>query len=422
MTKTSKEQIKDSWESFKKAWKQLWTAVVSAATSLWNLFKWACQAVDAWDKKIWEKIEKKKQEKWKDTTWKVKKFFRSNILKIFLWTSVVLWWTYWWQKIAENIKDKNEENTELVIDNEEKDMTKTNLKAKPLNLKYNELNNEKIVKINYPTNQYSVEWRITRCLRWSSITNAVEDRYWIPRWLLMAMMAQEWRWDPTVINQRNSTNSKKTCDWWAGLIHIQAVNANNYWMHTLPRFTDAMTDYEHWEKLEEAKQKTWNNLAKLSELDDRFNPVLAVDLAARFLMNDCKWKNCKKDNVDDRLNAVWCYNNPTKTKNWTNRNYMYSVLVYWATINNVNGDPMPKIASKEVKRVIEWEVSASVNWKYENTKSNTERVNNRINNNIIVLDNDTVTTQEYYEYMKSQCENYWLNDYENFNKKHPYIK
>jgi hypothetical protein len=36
-------------------------------------------------------------------------------------------------------------------------MTKTNLKAKPLNLKYNELNNEKIVKINYPTNQYTVE-------------------------------------------------------------------------------------------------------------------------------------------------------------------------------------------------------------------------------------------------------------------------
>ncbi len=323
-------------------------------------------------KKAWESWKK-----WKEVTQKAKKFFRNNIFKILFWTAIIWWWIYWWAKIIENLKDKKDDTTELVVDdNQEKEEKKTNLNEKPLNLKYNELNNEKIVKINYPKNKQTVEWRISRCLRWSSITNAVEDRYWIPRWLLMAMMAQEWRWDPTVINQRNSTNSKKTCDGWAGLIHIQAVNANNYWMHTLPRFTDAMADYEHWEKLEEAKQKTWNNLAKLSEQDDRFNPVLAVDLAARFLMNDCKWKNCNKDNVDDRLNAVWYYNNPKKTKNWINRNYMYSVLVYWTTINNVNGDPMPKIASKEVKKVIEWEVSASVNWTYENIKNSSERVDN----------------------------------------------
>lgn len=115
MTKTSKEQIKDSWESFKKAWKQLWTAVVSTATGLWNLFKWACQAVDAWDKKIWEKIEKKKQEKWKDTTWKVKKFFRNNIMKLLLWASVL---TYWWVEGYQQIKEKWPETIELTIDDQ----------------------------------------------------------------------------------------------------------------------------------------------------------------------------------------------------------------------------------------------------------------------------------------------------------------
>lgn len=124
--KTPQERLHQSWESFKKAWRSfnrlvrnVWFAINDTLSWIWNIVWWTYQAVDAWDKKIWEKIEKKMQEKWKDTTWKVKKFFRNNMLKVLLWTSIAVWWTYWWHKIAENIKDRNEENTELVIDENE---------------------------------------------------------------------------------------------------------------------------------------------------------------------------------------------------------------------------------------------------------------------------------------------------------------
>ncbi len=117
MTKTSKEQIQNSWESFKKAWKQLWTAIASIATGLWNVLKWTYQAVDSWDKKIWENIEKKMQKKWKNTSWNVWHFFRNNIAKILIWASVL---TYWWTKAVESVKERHEENTELAINEEEK--------------------------------------------------------------------------------------------------------------------------------------------------------------------------------------------------------------------------------------------------------------------------------------------------------------
>lgn len=45
--------------------------------------------------------------------------------------------------------------------------------------------------LNFPTNKWGDFARVARCLRWKPVTDAVEDRYHIPRGLLMAMMAQE---------------------------------------------------------------------------------------------------------------------------------------------------------------------------------------------------------------------------------------
>lgn len=90
--------------------KNVWFAINNTLSWIWNVIWWTYQAIDAWDKKIWEKIEKKMKEKWKDTTWKVKKFFRNNILKILLWAWLL---THWWVEIAQHTKDQHKEHTEI---------------------------------------------------------------------------------------------------------------------------------------------------------------------------------------------------------------------------------------------------------------------------------------------------------------------
>ena len=289
---------------------------------------------------------------------------------------------------------------------------RTNLREKPIDLHYKEKNKERrLEKPNYPENEQSVEWRITRCLRFASITDAVEDRYWIPRWLLMALMAQEWWWDPTVINLNG--------DWGAGLIHIQAINAAEYWMKTLQRFKwrwdkKNQIDYKHWAKLKEAKEKNKNNLRKLSELDDRFNPIMGIDVSARFLMGDKWWKNAKtwEDWVRTICRYAW---------RWMS-DYGYSVLVYWTTINKIRWNRMPAFKDKEINKVINWQVSAFVNGKWERTNLSIDRTKKAVENLRFTIDWTRVSSQEYYRYLQWQWDNYGLSDYVKYNREHPYKK
>lgn len=115
MTKTSNEQIKNSWESLKQAWKQVKTAVVSTLGAIRNILKWTYQTIDAWDKKIWEKIEENMRKQWKDTSKKMWHFFRSNILKTLLWVWLITWWWVEISKNNENQHDKNQDKEKIEI-------------------------------------------------------------------------------------------------------------------------------------------------------------------------------------------------------------------------------------------------------------------------------------------------------------------
>lgn len=284
----------------------------------------------------------------------------------------------------------------------------TDIRKKPIDLNYTEKNKEKPVSINFPQNNYTVEWRITRCLRWQTITDAVEDRYWIPRWLLMALMAQEWWWDPTVINQKSSWK----CDWWAGLIHMQAINATNFWLDTLPRSNNGMIDYEHWEKLKKAKADNHNDLKKLSKLDERFNPVLSVDASARFLVNEY---NKLPQSKDRWLHAINKY-----AWRWM-QDYWYSVVVYRTTINSIRNKPIPQF-TQEIEKVKAWKVSAKVNQQRERTDLCINRTKEAINNLHIKIGDQSVSYNEFMKYQKWQCDNYWLSDYIKYDREHPYQK
>lgn len=294
---------------------------------------------------------------------------------------------------------------------EQAETKKTNLKEKPIDLNYTEKNKEKKVSINFPSNHYSVEWRVTRCLRWTSITDAVEDRYWIPRWLLMALMAQEWRGDPTVINQKSNWK----CDWWAWLIHMQATNAADFWLDTLPRSNNGMVDYQHWDRLKKAKEDNHDDLKKMSELDDRFNPVLSVDASARFLVNIYNSLPQDKRWTDRWLHAVNAY-----AGRWM-QDYWYAVVVYRTTINSIRWKSLPTF-TREIEKVKNWEVSANVNGHRENTNLCINRTKDAMQNLTIKLDGKSVSYNDFLTYQKWQCDNFWLQQYTIFDKEHPYFE
>lgn len=110
----SKEHIKMAWKFGKKAASWVWEVIKWWAKTLWYAVKWGYHLVDAWDKAIWEKIEK--SQKWKKS-WKISSFFRDNILKLLIATSAAGYWGYeWWKYIME----KNQDWKEIVIDNEGK--------------------------------------------------------------------------------------------------------------------------------------------------------------------------------------------------------------------------------------------------------------------------------------------------------------
>lgn len=110
MVKTSKEISKQSWESIVNAWKHLKETIISGTNAIWDLLKWIYLAVDAWDKKIWEWIEKKLNKKWKMTKSKIWNFIKNNIVKILLWAWIL---TYWWTEIIEKWNDKQEDKIEI---------------------------------------------------------------------------------------------------------------------------------------------------------------------------------------------------------------------------------------------------------------------------------------------------------------------
>lgn len=109
------DKAKQSWKKILKWWKELWKWTYHVAKwiskALWYTIKGGYHLIDAWDKAIWEKIEKKQLEKWK-RPWKAKQIARDNIIKILM----ALWlaW-YWWYKTVEVIGDKQHDNQEVVI-------------------------------------------------------------------------------------------------------------------------------------------------------------------------------------------------------------------------------------------------------------------------------------------------------------------
>jgi len=108
----AKKHIDKAWHFGKTAVSWTWKATKWWAKAVWHTVKAGYHLIDAWDKAIWEYIEKKQNEKWKESPWKVKKFARDNVIKLL----IALWATwYWGYKTAEIVKGIQQDNQEIVI-------------------------------------------------------------------------------------------------------------------------------------------------------------------------------------------------------------------------------------------------------------------------------------------------------------------
>lgn len=309
---------------------------------------------------------------------------RDFLKKLWLiaWLTVVFgtWWKMLYDVLSDDNNQDRKEKTEIV------EVDIDSIKDKPIHLWYKQIVKDKdLDPINFPENKFNMISRIARCLRWKPITDAVEDRYEIPRWLLMAMMAQEWLWDPTMPNL--------WWDWWLWLIHIQAINAHDFWLKTLKRYNTWVVDTKHWKLINETLRKYKYSIPKLLEHDDRFHPVMAVDCAARFLVN-CK--NRAWSGTDDRIHALRYYSWRWYSGKWW---YGYKVIEYRATINNITWDWFPQNFSKNIFQDI------------QDCKNKNSKIKDKLNNLEFMIDGEKAWYSEYLAYFEESMQNFELQKY-----------
>ena len=285
----------------------------------------------------------------------------------------------WWDNSIQTSEESVESKWKL-----------TSYRQKPIDLWYREKHREETIwwVTVWFWDRNTIQWRILRCLRWKNITEAVEDRYGIPHGLLLAMMAQEGYWDPTLPNL--------WWDGWLGLIHIQATNAANYWLKTLKRYNNWMRDIRHWKEINKALTRENYDLKELIEYDDRFHPIMAVDVAARFLMDKKRQAERKWLSKTDQKN-VWIFALKRYSGRWL-WDYAYPVLKFWHAVCAVTDYKMPKFSN---------------NLKYPTSQKSIITMKDSIDDMKLSIWWKSSTYEDYLDYNYAHNYNYDLKKYQN---------
>ncbi len=116
---------------------------------------------------------------------------------------------------------------------------------------------------------------ILRSLRFKNITDAVEKKYKLPENLMLAMIMHE---SGGVDLLPNSSD-----DGGIGLIHMQPKLAKQFGLKTYKN-CEKLVCRKHGRELRKLIIKNNYDRKKLIEYDDRFNPILNIDAAARMLV------------------------------------------------------------------------------------------------------------------------------------------
>lgn len=109
--KSSNEIINEAGKSEISWLKHLVFVINNAVAWIWKILHGWYQAIDALDKKIYEKSEERRERKWKGTRWWLTKFVWRNLIKILMIWWLAWYWTYELTK-GESTKDENKETIE----------------------------------------------------------------------------------------------------------------------------------------------------------------------------------------------------------------------------------------------------------------------------------------------------------------------
>ena len=287
------------------------------------------------------------------------------------------------------------------------------LKTKPqgISLIQTDKKKDKLILHNFPRDT-GISSRIMRCLRRKPLTDEAEKKYGIPPNLLLAMMAQEGLWDPTLPNIMNWKTDEKTgkqkitkSDWGLGLIHIQGANAEDYGLKVIQtkpweKNSRAMQDTILWKKILSLYEQT-QDTNKLAQYDDRWNPVLAVDVAARFLRN--MYENYGANKGKD----AWIY--ALNRYSWRKRtDYATNVISYWTLLDQYEYGETSQIPefSKEINDVVKKHIADT---------TRLSSLKNKINAVSIKLNDSEGWFKEYLEYFTNELNQYWFESYKAHN-------
>lgn len=270
---------------------------------------------------------------------------------------------------------------------------------------------DKLILHNFPKDN-EVAGRVMRCLRRKALTDEAEKKYGIPQNLLLAMMAQEGLWDPTLPNIMRRKTDEKTgqkkitqSDWGLGLIHIQGANAEDYGLKVIQtkpweKNSRAMQDTILWKKILSLYEHT-QDTNKLAKYDDRWNPVLAVDVAARFL------RDMYERYGADKGKDAWIY--ALNRYSWRKRtDYATKVISYWTLLDQYEYGEKSQIPdfSKEVNDVVK---------KYTADTSRITTLKNKVDSVSIELNGTPWWFKKYLEYFTNELNQYWFEAYKKHN-------
>ena len=125
------------------------------------------------------------------------------------------------------------------------------------------------------TPKWTINGRIQRAERFSQLFERAENKYGIEENLLKAIAIQESYGDPMT---RNST-----FDGGVGIMQMQPGVAQEYGLETYGESNRVGQDFNHGRKIEALVEKKDQNLEKLAELDERFDPEKSINAAAELV-------------------------------------------------------------------------------------------------------------------------------------------
>lgn len=324
--KDAKKHIVKAWDLGKMAISWAWKVVRWWAKALWYWAKAGYHLIDAWDKAIWEQIEKRQLKKWKKA-WKITSFFRDNILKLLI-AAWAAW--YWGYKISEIFVDDNEDKIEILKPLDEKEQNIKDFFTSPDVMKDFESSGKDWEKkwedrylwkddawnnmkngFGFAERKKVIEWMCRLIESWHlEMVIKKADEAWVPRQCVFLALAESW-WQAW---------ANSGVAWWYWQFTKQsakdfgAIDKNwNDYRSDPEKSTDAAMKHlkENYKIVCNYAKQLWYKLSESDKWILAFHMYNWSPKLVRKWMVACKWDVNKY---------------PDKQVNWENRNYGPRIL------------------------------------------------------------------------------------------------